>query len=68
MSKPDTKAYLYFSAVMHMLFSIMGSGVAGYFLEKWLKAKGLAMIFMILTGVVVGLILLYKKITVIDKL
>ncbi len=65
--KPDTKAYLYFGAVMQMLLSIIGSGVAGYFLEKWLKAKGLAMIFMILAGVVVGLIMLYRKIVSIDK-
>ena len=64
----DKKASKYFSAVMQMLLSIIGSALLGYFLEKKIKANGLIFIFTILFGIIIGFIVLYKKITFMDKI
>ncbi len=63
----DRKAMEYLSAVSQLLMSIIGSGVLGFFLEKWLKARGLLLIVSILLGVIAGFIMLQRKIALIDK-
>jgi F0F1-type ATP synthase assembly protein I len=65
--KNDSKAAAYLSVVMRLLFSIIVSAFAGYFVDKKAGTKGLLMILFILAGVIAGFIWLKKSVENLDK-